>query len=498
VTKRQRRLLVTAIILLVSLLALLGYYNYYRNTKQLSFKIIGTVEGTVEPPQFLYAFSGAEGNRLVRPVGITVEQGAVYVVDSQSSKIQVFNERGEWQRSIGASESARPLYIAKNPKDGNFYVTDRRKYAIHKYSSTGKYLGDFKPNLPKNQLPKLNTNGVQWVPIAITFGPDGTMYVSELLNGHRLLIFDPSGKFKKSVGTAAFVSTPSEVGGVFQFPNGLVIFGKELYVADSNNRRVQVFDLQGKFKRIIVTQGLPRGVAGLSRLANDKANAPARIVEVDTLSHDATIWTSKGDKVLSFGEQGVLAGQFNYPTAVSMGSNNKMFITDTANGRVQVWGWPDQVAALPIIGSPSRAWMCLLPLLLLPLLLLARRRRFYATGDFVGAMLALNETDLMTAKRVKWVTTADEYDAIVKAVGDSSELAELFEVFEYSESDVAALMSKYELDHESAVILAVAQRTRLLCTENDMLRVVAGRMELDAVNAEGFVQKFAKKREPAE
>lgn len=493
-TKRQRRLLTILIILALIFLSLVGYYAYYRSTKKLSFNLTGDLGEALTPPEFLYSFSGAEGQRLQRPIGVLVHKGRVYVADAPAGKVQVFNERGVWQRSIGGTECVTPLYIAWNPKDNNLYVSDRRQRAVHKYSLDGKYLGDFNPRLPKKELPSFNTGGVQWVPLALAFGEDGTFYATEILKGHRLLIFDPKGKFKRSVGTAAIVIKPEKAPKVFQFPNGMIVFNKEVYIADSNNRRIQVFDLKGDYKRLIVTQGLPRGVAGLSPLPSDNASSPARIVTVDTLAHDATIWTSKGQKVLNFGEQGLLDGQFSYPTSTSIGSKNRIFITDTTNGRVQVWGWVDQVAEVPGLGSPSRLIWCLVPLALLPLLLLFRRKKYFATADFVQELVRLEEEDLLTsARRVRWVTTADQH-ALIKDAPGGEPLAEVFDVWEHSEPDAQALMEKYEIEYEAAVILSVAQRTRLFCTEDESLLIVAGRMEIDAANARDFIKR-QKRRE---
>lgn len=497
-TKRQRRLTAALVILALLLLAIVGYYGYYRATKKLMFDLTGTLGASVEPPQFLYSFSGAEGNRVIRPIGVLVDGGNVYVVDAQTGKTQVFNEAGDWKRSIGASESVTPLYIAKNPIDGNLYVSDRRTRSIHRYTTEGKYLGDFDPRLPKDQLPKFETNGAQWVPLALAFGSDGTMYVTEILNGHRLLIFDPNGKFKRSVGTAAIVLQPSEAPKVFQFPNGMMIYKDELYIADSNNRRVQVFGLDGEYRRLIVTSGLPRGIAPLRPLVSDDASSPARFVEVDTLAHDATIWTTNGEKVLSFGEQGLLDGQFNYPNNVAIGSKNRIFITDTSNARVQVWGWPDQVAGNDIIGAPRNWLWCFLPLLLLPLLFLLRKRRFFATADFVEEMVEIGESELLASvRRLRWVTTQDQFELIQQAAGNQ-ETADLFDVWEHSEPDAQALMDKHEIGHDAAVIMSVAQRTRLFCTQDDELRVLATRMEVDVMNAQEFVRKYGKKRPGAE
>ena len=492
-TKRQTRLLVIAIILFLVLASLSAYFAYYNSTKKLAFNLSGNAPNVVQPPQFLFAFSGTGGGRLVAPIGIVVDGARVFVADAARSRIQVFDTQGKWQRSFGASDTIRPLYMAKNPKDGALYVTDRKKRAVLKFAPQGKYLGEFNPRLPKDQLPKFDTKGTQWTPVAIAFGPDGSLFVTETLNGHRLLIFGPDGKFKRSVGTAGVVSKADAAPGVFQFPNGLMVYANEVYVADSNNGRVQVFSTNGEFKRIIDTQGLPRGITMLSRFQTDTKGAPARLAVVDTLSHDATIFTTKGDKVLSFGAQGALPGQFAYPTTVSRGAKNRMYITDTSNGRVQVWGWPDQIAAVAVVGEPRNWAWCLVPLLLLPLLFLLRRRRFFAAADFVERMFQMEQTDLMNGRRRKWITTQDQFDKIRELIGGDHEVFGILHVEEHSESDANAIQSKYEVQPEDAVILAVAQRCRWLCTESHELQRVATRMEIDVADALEFIKRFAKR-----
>ncbi len=104
------------------------------------------------PPQFLYAFSGTT-LKLQRPVGVMIDGDNVYVPDSTGRQVLVFSQAGKYKRSFGASQTVIPLNIAKNPKNNELYVTDRRMRTIFRYDLAGKYLGEFKPNLPKDQLP---------------------------------------------------------------------------------------------------------------------------------------------------------------------------------------------------------------------------------------------------------------------------------------------------------------------------------------------------------
>jgi len=490
-TKSQTRKLI-AVAILVLLLALLGgYYAYYKSTHQLSFNLTASTGQTIQPPQFLYSFAG-DTVKLQRPIGVLVDGDTVYACDANGRAIFIFNQAGTYKGSFGQTSTVIPLYIAKNPKDGLLYVSDRRMRTIHKFTTAGQYVGDFNPNLPPDQLPKFKTGGVQWEPVAIAFGPDGTMYVTEILNGHRLLIFGPDGTFRRSIGTAGMVTDRTTFPTEFQFPNGIAVHNGLVYVTDSNNGRVQIFDKDGNFKQIIVTQGLPRGIAFLNAFPGDKATTPNRFVVVDTLAHDGTIWDTKGTKLVDFGQQGVLDGQFSYPDGASIGSRNKIFIADTSNGRIQVWGWPAQVSPVPVPTASPWWLLCLAPLLLLPLLLLLRRRPFYATPDFVYAMVDAEQADLMPGRRRKWLVSEEHYELLKGIVQGEVDMSELLNAEPYSESDAKALMDRLEIDLPTAIVLSLAQRAKVFTTENTDYRRLAKLLEIDVVNRVEYIERFVK------
>lgn len=488
--KRTRRII--AIVLLVLLLALLvAAYMNYRATRRIGIDISVNQADMLPAPQYLYSFSGEGDNRLIRPLGVLVSNGRVYVSDSRRSTIEVFAPRGKHLATWGAGTLKTPMYIVEHPITKDIWVTDRRLRKVVIFDKNGKFLRFFEPNLPKDQLPKFETGGVQWAPLALDFAPDGTLYITEILNGHRLLIFSPDGKFKKSIGTAGLVNDPKTGQSVFQFPNSVKVIGNEVWVSDSNNRRLQSFDREGNFKRIVVTEGLPRGFDELMKIS---PKDPERVVSVDTLSHQATIWDlKKGSSVLSFGSRGFLEGQFAYPSDVSVDGKRLIFITDTDNGRVQVWGWPALANPVP---TPTTAlgWLaCLSPLLLLPLLLLLRKRRFYATADFVIAMFDAEEIVRMKQPRVRWEVSEEDYEVLRGMAQGEINLEELLNPVEYSEADAQALRDRYELDEHSSIVMAIAQRSKLFCTEDTDLRRIARVMEISVVDHEEFIEQFPRR-----
>jgi DNA-binding beta-propeller fold protein YncE len=60
------------------------------------------------------------------------------------------------------------------------------------------------------------------------------VYVADAMANH-VQIFDQKGKFLLGFGQSG--NEP----GAFQMPAGLAIWNNQIYVADSNNQRVQVF-----------------------------------------------------------------------------------------------------------------------------------------------------------------------------------------------------------------------------------------------------------------
>lgn len=486
-SRRRIRLIVGIVILLVLLLGLAAAYWNYSTTRSTGIGLDLDQRNLLAVPQYLYSFSGPEADKLARPLGVLATANRVYVTDSRRRVLDVFTPGGNRVGSWGKGKLITPLYAAQNPKTSDIWVSDRRVRTIFIFDQSGKVKGEFKPNLPKSQLPKFDTKGFVWAPVAFDFAPDGTLYVTEILNGHRLLIFGPDGKFRKSVGTAGLVEDSKQGEELFQFPNSVKVLGNEVWVADSNNRRLQVFDRQGEFKRLVVTQGLPRGFDFLPKL---KRNEPTRFVVIDTLSHDGTIWEAKkGEKILSFGERGVLEGQFSYPNDTSVNPKRLIFVADSANGRIQVWGWPDATNPVPLPRTPLGWLACLSPLFLLPLLLLFRKRRYFATEDFVLALYEMGEIDRMPHPRVRWEVLEEDYEKLKDLSQNGVDLGELLQPTEFSESDARALQTRYELTWRDAIVMSLAQRARLFGTQDPELRRVARVLEVDTVTAQEFVDK---------
>ena len=491
----KRRTLRKAIILtlLVLLLATLGlWYWNFRSTGSAAIPDLRVAPNdTIETPTFLFAFSGTGANKLVSPVGVAAYKGEVFVADSVQGLIFVFKQDGTFLRTFGNGHLTTPIYLAVNPKDGTLCVTDRRQRSVEEFTRAGAWIKRFDPKLPKAELPKgFSTDGDVWAPVAIGFDADGTMGVTEILNGHRFLVFKPDGSFLKSAGEFGEANTPVASPGKFQFPNSIKFARGLIYVMDSNNRRLQVYTKAVEFKSFVPMTGLPRGFDFLPAdlTAAGKAGV-LKYVSIDTLAHNATIWDVTGNELTTFGLLGVSDGAFRYPDDATMGDRDVIFISDTLNQRVQAWGWERILSPIPHILPRQPLWLCGLPFLLL-LLLPFRKRKMYATADFVQALYDHDEIALMTKRRVRWFVSAADYELVKDLKQGDIKVGELLEGVEYSDTEARELAARYKLTDERAAVLAFAQQAKRIHTEDVQLIKEAKLIEVDTVSRLEFVDKY--------
>jgi DNA-binding beta-propeller fold protein YncE len=482
--RRTRIRRIVALVLLVLLLALITWMAvYYSANRRFAVPFITTTEREAEPPQYLYSINGPDGpDNLRQPVGIWVTgDDRVYVVDAMSDVIRCYSTEGEYQFSFAAIQSdeatalVQPARIAESPA-GELWVTDRMLRGIYIFSKDGAFIREF---VPQGDVTE------EWAPISVSFDDAGRVYVADvgISKQHRIMIFNTDGAELARFGKTARIQHMQDSLGDFYFPNGVAVAENgDLYVSDGNNRRVQVFDASGVFKQIVPTSGTPRGVA---------IDAEQRLYVVDALAHTVDVYDLDGTRVLGFGSPGVGLGQFRFPSDVAFDRNGRIFVTDRENHQVQVWGWPTGIIP-PVVTpeTPAQWGICLSPLLLLPLLLLRRRRTFVVTADFVDAMEAAGEIPAMDDRRFRWtVPQADLPKYAGRSVAGVA-LDDLIIGEAYSESDVNDLVAKTGIERETAILLTMAGRAGRLATEQQELRELAESLGAAVYNSASFLEEF--------
>ena len=171
-------------------------------------------------------------------------------------------------------------------------------------------------------------------PKGIATDADGYLYVADSQN-HRIQVFSPEGAFVREWGSQGMAA------GQFQEPWGVAVASDgTVYVADTWNHRIQVFDRQGTYLREwgifgetgedVSRDGVFYGPRGLALDSDDN------LYIADTGNKRVLKYSAQGLLLEAVGGPGGGSGQFQEPVGLAVDANGLVYVADTWNQRVQV------------------------------------------------------------------------------------------------------------------------------------------------------------------
>ncbi len=222
-----------------------------------------------------------EGERLARPVGLALDaQEQLYVVEQEKKGISVFTRQGKRVRFITHPSVERPTGIALDRERGRIYLADTGhtksdEHSVKILSLSGDLIGTIGQG--KGEGP-----GQFLFPTYLALDDKGNLYVTDTLNS-RVQVFDPDGQYQKTFGQRG------NAWGMFDKPKGVALdsFGN-VYVVDSGWSNVQIFN-------------------------------------------------QKGQILLFFGGRGPIPGMLKNPTAIAIDKENRIYVADYLNHRVEMY-----------------------------------------------------------------------------------------------------------------------------------------------------------------
>ena len=238
-----------------------------------------------------------KGNQIAVGVPNSIE-----IYDRSSSQVQ---------HTIGKGQLGSDLYGVA------FY--DQKRILVSDYDSKNKNVF----TIQGRHVRTIDRGSTTFEPWGITISPDGHIYVCDGANDC-VCVFDVNGKFLFSFGSRGSGDE------CFDWSRDLCFASDGfLYITDVNNGRICVYDKDGKFiAKFPTTNHRPNCI---------DATDCGHLIVSSLLSDTVMIYTTEGDLVHVFGEQGSGLGQFRRPTGVSVDSDGLIYIADCFNHRVQVF-----------------------------------------------------------------------------------------------------------------------------------------------------------------
>ncbi len=177
--------------------------------------------------------------------GAVLDQaGNIYITTDTARGIVVFSPEGKYLRAFGP---AKIHGLELRVEDGVEYLYAARGSAgdVQKLRLDGTV--EWTLGLPAES--GLYPEGKGFAPCAVTVGPDGAIYVADGYGSNHVLKFDRERKFVKAFGG------PGAAEGRFKTCHGIALDprGEQplLFVCNRNNNRVEHWDLDGNFVRVI-------------------------------------------------------------------------------------------------------------------------------------------------------------------------------------------------------------------------------------------------------
>jgi DNA-binding beta-propeller fold protein YncE len=244
----------------------------------------------------------------------TDSAGDVFVFHRAQPPVLVFHPGGDFVRSFGENLFTSPHGL-RIDKDDNVWVTDNANHTITKFSHDGKVL----MKLGEKDVPGEDDRHFN-KPADIAFAPNGDFFIADGYGNSRVVKFDKGGKYLMAWGHKG------KGEGEFNLPHAVRLDSKgNLYVADRENNRIQVFTQDGKYVRQF------GGFApyGLFITPDD------RVFVADGRANRIRVMDLNGKVITSWGSPGAKPEDFNLPHGLTVAADGSVYVTEINGKRVQ-------------------------------------------------------------------------------------------------------------------------------------------------------------------
>jgi len=273
--------------------------------------------------------------------GLAVDSdGNIYISDSApeplthiSHRVQKFNNKGEFLNTWGSFGSLHgqfnmPKGIAIDAKN-TIYIVDKNNRRVQTFDSDGNFITQW----------STKTESFEY---KLPSGPNN-IAISVDDNGEALLFITDGGKQELATKSIKIFTTDGENldkwknygdrKNEFFLPLGIAVDSEDnVYVCDSRNNRIKKYFLKsedGKKSGLIAIWGkdgendmefkIPYGIS---------INSLDQIFVTDTGNHRVQVFNKDGNYISQFGSKGDGKGEFQYPLAITIDIHDNIYVAD--------------------------------------------------------------------------------------------------------------------------------------------------------------------------
>ncbi len=273
--------------------------------------------------------------QLVTPYGLAVDsKDRLYVADSKVHAVFIFDTETKEVQLIKNGVEARFGLITGLAIDDSdrLFVSDSEMRRVLVFDSKHVAEGSISEGLAN--------------PAGLAIDNENRfLYVADS-DLDQVLVYeaDPPHKLLRKIGTAGkghSLTTPGD----FSKPTNVAVDQEGLvYVTDTWNDRVEIFDPDGKFIRTWGKAG--DGPGYFARPKGIAIDGDGHVWVADGVQDRVQVFTPEGQLLIWMGGHGSYPGQFNALAGIAIDKNNRVFTSEQYAGRVQMFRYVTDAEAL--------------------------------------------------------------------------------------------------------------------------------------------------------
>ncbi len=250
--------------------------------------------------------------------------GKIFLAENDNHRIQVFTSSGTYDYSIGNGSAGdnpgqfnQPCSVSLD-NDDNIYVADSNNHRIQVFKATGAYDYSIGSGSSGNNPREFN------YPSDVAIDSSGKIYVADTYN-HRIQILTASGAFDYSIGKSDCTSGTNIR--EFNKPSGIYVDASgKIYVADTDNHRVQVFTASGDFSYSLGTGSLSDDPEVIGKPMDIVVDNNGNIIVAEQQYTRIKVFTSSGAYSYSFTTSD--AYPFYIPEGMCLDKDGKLLVAE--------------------------------------------------------------------------------------------------------------------------------------------------------------------------
>jgi DNA-binding beta-propeller fold protein YncE len=261
--------------------------------------------------------------QLAEPYGMAVDsKGSLYVADQKVGAIFIFNTETRNAELIKNKVQAHFVRIIGLAMDDNdrLFVSDPGLNHVLVFNA-------------QHKAEDVITDGMVSPGGLAIDTQNRVLYVADVEQDQVLVYDADSLKLLRKIGTGGqkhALTTPGD----FARPGGVAVDHEgNLYVADTLNNRVEIFDGDGKFISTFGKAG--DGPGYFSRPKGVAIDGDGHIWVVDGMEDRVQVFDQEAQLLITFGGHGLLPGMFQGIVGITIDKKNRVFTSEIFPGRVQ-------------------------------------------------------------------------------------------------------------------------------------------------------------------